>query len=185
MKNKNKIILTIIVALVVVGLAFLIPKNSGEYEDFAKFLAKKEVKIYGAFWCSHCQAQRNMFNSGKKYLSYVECSTSDARDQLQVCKDALIESYPTWVLPIEVFIISDNQPIVCEIDSQKEECVNLNSQYFKTWYFPGYTFLIKNKEDPIKDGNLWKFKPGSHLSGEIPIEFLTAQMNYELHSDTK
>ncbi|MFA5987413.1 MAG: hypothetical protein WC797_02050, partial [Candidatus Paceibacterota bacterium] len=48
-------------------------------------------KMYGAVWCSHCQAQKKLFGSAFKLINYVECTT-DA----QKCIDAKIESYPTW-----------------------------------------------------------------------------------------
>ncbi|MEK9177299.1 MAG: hypothetical protein AAB923_03305, partial [Patescibacteria group bacterium] len=28
---------------------------------------------------------------------YVECSTPDGKNQLQVCKDKGVQSYPTWI----------------------------------------------------------------------------------------
>jgi thiol-disulfide isomerase/thioredoxin len=53
--------------------------------------------FYGAFWCSHCRQQKELFGKeAMAALTYVECSTSDGEGQTQVCKDKKIESYPTW-----------------------------------------------------------------------------------------
>lgn len=57
-------------------------------------LTKRQVTMYGAAWCSHCQAQKQLFGTSTSALLYVECP-----DNPQRCTQAGIESYPTWVLP--------------------------------------------------------------------------------------
>jgi glutaredoxin len=52
--------------------------------------------MYGAFWCPHCLRQKELFGNSFDKINYVECSLPDKSDQTQVCKDAKIESYPTW-----------------------------------------------------------------------------------------
>ncbi len=71
-------------------------KMPGKYDTFAQCLKDKGAIFYGAFWCPHCKAEKALFGSSVKLLPYVECSTSDAKDQTQACKDKKIESYPTW-----------------------------------------------------------------------------------------
>jgi hypothetical protein len=74
------------------GSQTLAPKTA-----FAQCLTDKGVKFYGAFWCSHCQAQKKLFGAQAiKKISYIECSTVDGKNQTQECKDAGIKSYPTW-----------------------------------------------------------------------------------------
>lgn len=70
------------------------PSNLG---GFAQCLKDKGAIFYGAFWCPHCQNTKKLFGSAAEALPYIECSTPDGRGQLQVCKDAKIDSYPTWV----------------------------------------------------------------------------------------
>ena len=70
--------------------------NPTPIDTFAKCLTEKKVVFYGAFWCPHCQNQKKLFGSAVQYLSYVECSTPDAKGQTQICKDKKIEGYPTW-----------------------------------------------------------------------------------------
>ncbi|MBI2484059.1 hypothetical protein HYV71_02655 [Candidatus Uhrbacteria bacterium] len=67
-----------------------------ELDSFASCLGEKGAVFYGAFWCPHCQNQKNMFGKSEKKLPYVECSTADGRAQLPVCIDKKIEGYPTW-----------------------------------------------------------------------------------------
>ena len=67
------------------------------YDNFTTCLKEKGAVMYGAFWCSHCQAQKKLFGTSEKLLPYVECSTADGKAQTQVCQDKNIEGYPTWI----------------------------------------------------------------------------------------
>lgn len=64
--------------------------------SLAQCLTEKGAKFYGAFWCSHCKNQKEMFGESAALLPYVECSTPDGNGQLDICKNNQIESYPTW-----------------------------------------------------------------------------------------
>lgn len=68
---------------------------STEFDGFAQCLADSGAKFYGAFWCPHCQEQKEMFKKSTK-LPYIECSTPDGENQIQMCTDEEIKSYPTW-----------------------------------------------------------------------------------------
>lgn len=68
----------------------------GRYDDFAKCLTEKGVKMYGAYWCPHCQSQEEMFGGSWKYVTYVECSLPNRGSQNAACSKAGIEGYPTW-----------------------------------------------------------------------------------------
>ncbi len=52
--------------------------------------------MYGAYWCSHCENQKEMFGSSWKHVEYVECSLPGNRIQTEFCAKAGITSYPTW-----------------------------------------------------------------------------------------
>ena len=86
------------VVVVLGGLFYVLSPSSspGQYDEFAKCLTEKGVKFYGAFWCSHCNAQKALFGNSMKYVNYIECSTPDGQGQLQVCSNAEITGYPTW-----------------------------------------------------------------------------------------
>ncbi|MEI6843490.1 MAG: hypothetical protein WCK48_03230 [bacterium] len=94
----KKAIYIIIGLLVIAGIVWLImaPGKPGKLDTFAQCLKDKGATFYGAFWCPHCQKQKERFGASVKYLPYVECSTPDGQGQTQVCKDAGITTYPTW-----------------------------------------------------------------------------------------
>ena len=98
--NRTKWIWVVVLVLIVGGLLgwyFVDARTPGQYDGLATCLKDKGVIFYGAFWCPHCQEQKKLFGAkSTKFLPYVECSTANGQDQLQVCKDAKIQSYPTW-----------------------------------------------------------------------------------------
>lgn len=102
---KIKFIIFVVLVVVVVvgaGLYFgLKTEKSGKLDVFAQCLKTSGAQFYGTFWCTHCQNQKKMFGTSSQYLPYVECSTPDGSEQLQVCKDKGIEGYPTWVFADE------------------------------------------------------------------------------------
>ncbi len=103
--DKNKKIFFFIIGILILGTLMTIllnktgtvtPKDDGKYDAFAQCLKDKGAVFYGTFWCPHCQNQKKAFGSSAKMLPYVECSTPDAQNQTQICKDAEISVYPTW-----------------------------------------------------------------------------------------
>ncbi|MFA6076988.1 MAG: hypothetical protein WC735_02845 [Candidatus Paceibacterota bacterium] len=102
--NNVKIFISIVGLLVLGVIATVIirsnnanvPAGPGKYDSFATCLKDKGAVFYGAFWCTHCQAQKKLFGSSAKLLPYVECSTANGQGQTQACIDKKILSYPTW-----------------------------------------------------------------------------------------
>ena len=70
--------------------------NASSLEILANCIGDKGAKFYGAFWCAHCNNQKEMFGNAAELLPYIECSTPDGEGQLDVCKDNNVGSYPTW-----------------------------------------------------------------------------------------
>lgn len=99
MQNKTIIIFIIILVVIVVGIVALTSlKPSGpNLTAFAQCIAKSGAKFYGAFWCPHCAAQKQLFGAAVSSLPYVECSTPDANGQTKVCINEGIKEYPTWI----------------------------------------------------------------------------------------
>ena len=93
-------IIGIAALLVVTGVIWVVAKGSGPgpADALAQCLTDKGVKMYGAYWCPHCQAQKKLFGASWKYVNYAECSLPGGGGQTQVCNDAKIEGYPTWIL---------------------------------------------------------------------------------------
>jgi len=73
--------------------------NEEKYDTFAKCLTEKGVKMYGAFWCGHCQNQKKAFGDSFKYVTYIECAEPNSQKQLEICAKEGITGYPTWVFP--------------------------------------------------------------------------------------
>lgn len=68
-----------------------------DYSEFAKCLTVKDVKMYGAYWCSSCAEQKELFGDSFKYVDYVECAVRGSSVQAGTCKEIDIHGYPTWV----------------------------------------------------------------------------------------
>ena len=98
--EKNIKIFLLVIGLLILGTVATVilrsnttPAGPGKYDTFATCLKDKGAVFYGAFWCTHCQAQKKLFGSSVKLLPYVECSTADASGQTQACIDKKIVGY--------------------------------------------------------------------------------------------
>lgn len=99
MKKNSKIIIWLVIVLIVgVGILALTNRKSepGQLDGFASCLKERGATFYGAFWCSHCQNQKNMFGKSQKFLPYVECSTPNGNNQSPLCTEKNITGYPAW-----------------------------------------------------------------------------------------
>ena len=87
--------------VVIVGAAYYLmtKKSPGRLDGFAQCLSSKGVKMYGAFWCPHCEEQKELFGSSFDYAPYVECGIEGSRAEQKVCIDAGVKNFPTWVFP--------------------------------------------------------------------------------------
>ncbi len=89
------------ILMMVIVVAFLLScttKNAVNYDSFAQCLTDNDVKMFGAYWCPHCQNQKDMFGDSFKFVNYVECSLPNKGGQTTTCNDAGIRGYPTWEL---------------------------------------------------------------------------------------
>lgn len=70
--------------------------------SLARHLRSIGAKMYGAFWCSHCVEQKQMFGSeAAKLLDYTECFPDGYRTGVKIdkaCANVGIEGFPTWVI---------------------------------------------------------------------------------------
>jgi uncharacterized membrane protein len=65
----------------------------------AVHLTKIGAKMYGAYWCPHCQQQKEIFGASASRLPYIECSPDgQSAPQAGQCQAEHIQSYPTWVI---------------------------------------------------------------------------------------
>jgi glutaredoxin len=68
-----------------------ISKNDYIDSTLGQCLTEKEVIMYGAYWCPHCQTQKELFKEDWKNVNYFECE-----DDIDYCIKKGIKAYPTW-----------------------------------------------------------------------------------------
>ncbi|RJQ13464.1 hypothetical protein C4553_03730 [Candidatus Parcubacteria bacterium] len=92
---KRDYLIAGLVIIAIIGLYFLFktPPVKGTLDGFAQCLKEKNVTMYGAKWCPHCQNEKRLFGNSFKFVPYVECPA-----QPQLCIQKGIEGYPTWIL---------------------------------------------------------------------------------------
>ena len=97
--NRTRYIMIAVVIVIVFAAAyyFLWYKRTSRLDAFAKCLTAKQAKLYGAFWCEHCAAQKEMFGSSFQYAPYIECGIKGSRGIEPVCTQAGIKRFPTWI----------------------------------------------------------------------------------------
>jgi uncharacterized membrane protein/thiol-disulfide isomerase/thioredoxin len=77
------------------GDAFSSPDQLAALADY---LRQSGAVFYGASWCPHCQAQKQMFGAAASKLPYVECDPRGTDAQPDVCQAVGVQAYPTWVI---------------------------------------------------------------------------------------
>ena len=109
--NKKLLYITGLIILAIIFVIFYFYKSTpqviSQFDDFAKCLAEKNITMYGADWCSHCQNEKRAFGSSFQFVPYVECP-----DDPQKCLEKNITGYPTW-------IFSDDKKFVGEQGLEK------------------------------------------------------------------
>jgi hypothetical protein len=83
------------------GLAYYLGnRTQHRNDDFARCLKDRGVKMYGAWWCPHCQEQKDKFKASFEYVPYIECGIKgDVKGKNPVCKQDGITHFPTWQFP--------------------------------------------------------------------------------------
>lgn len=78
----------------------VVETSSGASEiGLAKHLTKIHAKMYGAYWCPHCQAQLAMFGKeASKLLDLTECDPGGKDAKPERCKKERVMGYPTWII---------------------------------------------------------------------------------------
>ncbi len=131
-KDKQNLAAALAIPLIIVGAFFYFAvskKNASSQsavastiptalDTFAQCIKDSGAKFYGASWCSHCQNQKKLFSNSKN-LPYIECAEADGKGQAQICADAKIKGYPTWIFADGS---SQSGELSFEILSQKTGC---------------------------------------------------------------
>jgi len=89
-------VLTVLAAL---GAFAVSPAGATPYQvGLARHLSSTRAVMYGAYWCPHCQEQKEMFSEAASMLPYVECDPKGSGARPALCEQASVKSFPTWVI---------------------------------------------------------------------------------------
>jgi hypothetical protein len=67
--------------------------------ELAACLSQKGAVMYGAYWCPHCQDQKDLFGQSFDLINYQECDAKGENGNPEVCTREDIKGYPTWKIP--------------------------------------------------------------------------------------
>jgi hypothetical protein len=87
---------TVIVVVVAAAYGAWWYHSNHRYDDFAKCLSSKQVKMYGAYWCPHCAEQKEEFGKSFQYVNYVECAIRGSKEMTAACTAAGVQHFPSW-----------------------------------------------------------------------------------------
>src|SRR6267142_1771775 len=94
--GRTILIIVLIAVAGVLGIYLWMRPRASKLDAFAKCLATRQVKMYGLYWCTHCEEQKEMFGSAFQYVPYIECGTKGSRAEQPSCKQAGVKNFPTW-----------------------------------------------------------------------------------------
>lgn len=101
------IILAIVVLVATLGIysdQYIVSESNTAKIALARYLTRSDAKMYGAFSCSYCQDQKELF--GQKAFSqieYIECDLKGKNPRPNLCKTANIQAFPTWQIDDELY----------------------------------------------------------------------------------
>ena len=109
----------VVIASTLMGIYLLWMRHrSSPLDNFSKCLASRQVKMYGLYWCPHCEEQKALFGSAFQYVPYIECGIKGSRGEAELCVEQNVNHFPTWQLPGERY----EGVLPLETLSQKSGC---------------------------------------------------------------
>jgi len=99
----RRMILIVLLIVAAGGVAIYLVKRTrvSRLDAFAQCLAARQVKMYGLYWCTHCEEQKEMFGSAFQYVPYIECGIKGSRAEQPSCKQDGVKNFPTWQFATE------------------------------------------------------------------------------------
>lgn len=74
-------------------------KRVSRLDSFAQCMTSKGAKMYGLYWCPHCEEQKEDFESAFQYVNYTECGIKGEHKETDSCLQAGVKQFPTWEFP--------------------------------------------------------------------------------------
>jgi len=71
-------------------------KRISRLDSFAQCVTNKGAKMYGLYWCPHCEEQKEMFESAFQYIHYTECGIKGQHKETDSCIANGVKNFPTW-----------------------------------------------------------------------------------------
>ena len=84
----------------------IVNSESNKYSlALAKYLKKKGVVKYSAYWCPNCLTQAELFGKqAYEELNVVECARDGKNSQTKLCINKKIEGFPSWEINGKIII---------------------------------------------------------------------------------
>ena len=106
MKQKEILTAAIVAVFIIIAVVLVLrPRSTGSnYDSLAQCLTEKGAAMYGAYWCPHCKTQKEMFGNSFKYINYIECDARGENAKPELCEQAGITGYPTWIINGKTYV---------------------------------------------------------------------------------
>jgi uncharacterized membrane protein len=95
-------VLSALVAVATVGSSHVFFNLTGPASPYQQALARHltdtGARFYGAYWCPACREQKRLFGTAGEDLPYVECDAAGAGGRPDLCSQAGVRVFPTWVI---------------------------------------------------------------------------------------
>ena len=79
-------------------------KSTDRAIKLARKIKSLDGQMYGAYWCSHCNNQKqNLGREAVKIIGYIECDKDGLNSQNDLCIDKKVPGYPTWIIDGQKF----------------------------------------------------------------------------------
>lgn len=96
--KMRKIIILLMIVLVLSLIGCTKKDESVNYDDFAKCIAGKGIKVYGSELCSACRAEKKIFGPSWEFIGMIECNPNFEGNKADECLEVGIEITPTFIM---------------------------------------------------------------------------------------
>jgi Thioredoxin len=121
-------------------------------DALAMCMKSKNITMYGAYWCPHCQAVKREFGSSFQYVPYVECTQEADR-----CNAANVTGYPTFTSADGTHILEGEATL--DQLAAKTGCPGPNASSSASTITPGASSTAPSATSTDSTGSPQSFSP--------------------------